>query len=138
MKKRRISLPGCALAALALFMAVGAATFLGPCVHTDGTHGACHWAGRALTGLGAVLAAQSILALILRPEDRRGVYLAMLPVVVLAALIPGNVIGLCLMETMRCRAVMQPAMILLSAAVGVWAAALAFLSGKKAKQGEKK
>ena len=119
---------------LALFTAVGVRTFLGPCVHDDGTFGACHWAGQALFGLSLVVAAEAAAAAVLGGAGvRRGLYIAVLLSAVLGLLIPGTLISLCGMATMRCRALMRPAMMILCALMGVSAAAGIILSGEKKK-----
>ncbi|MBQ8109160.1 MAG: DUF4418 family protein [Clostridia bacterium] len=103
---------------IGLVIAVGSQSFLGACVHDDGSFGACHWASRALMGEGALMALMALMALVL-PGDRRGLCLAMAPVALLGFLTPGTLIDLCGMATMRCRMLMQPAMRIL------WAVALA-------------
>ena len=108
---------------LSVVIAVGSVSFLGPCVHDDGSFGACHWAGRALLGLGCLLAVLSVLTL-LSGRARFGTYLSGAAVSVLGILTPGTLISLCRMDSMHCRAVMQPAMIILFAASG-----LIFLTG---------
>ena len=111
---KKSSSPAVITLVLALVMAVGSQTFLGPCVHEDGSFGACHWAGRMLMGVGGLLAALSLLALLL-PGERAGLYLAMVPTAVVGLLTPGTLIAICGMATMRCRMVMRPAMMILSA-----------------------
>lgn len=101
---------------LALAVAVGSQTFLSPCVHEDGSFGSCHWAGQALLGVGLLLAALALLSWV-----RTDVYLAILPAALLGCLTPGTLIPLCKMSAMRCRAVMQPAMILLCAVIALLA-----------------
>jgi UDP-N-acetylmuramyl pentapeptide synthase len=54
------SIPALIVLLLSLLIAVGSQTFLGACVHEDGSFGACHWAARAVLALGA---AQAVLAL---------------------------------------------------------------------------
>lgn len=106
----------CALLVLLLsvVIAVGSVSFLGPCVHEDGSFGACHWAGRALLGTGILLAAESLFTLLCKDSRmRQGGFVPMLLTACLGCLIPGTLIDLCRMATMRCRALMQPAMILL-------------------------
>ncbi len=106
----------CALLVLLLsvVIAVGSVSFLGPCVHEDGSFGACHWAGRALLGTGILLAAESLFTLLCKDSRmRQGAFVPMLLTACLGCLIPGTLIDLCRMATMRCRALMQPAMILL-------------------------
>ncbi len=118
MKKQII--PGCVVLLLALVITVGSVTFLGPCVHEDGSVGACHWASRSLLGLGLLLMILSLLAVLL-PGTRAGLYLGMGLTCVLGMLTPGTLIQLCKMSSMHCRAVMQPAMILLFAFAGLTA-----------------
>ncbi len=120
MKKQII--PGCAMLVLALVIAIGSVTFLGPCVHEDGSVGACWWAGRALLGLGCLLAVLAVFALLSR-RARFGTYLSGIAVCVLGILTPGILISLCRMSSMHCRAVMQPAMIILFAVAGLAALA---------------
>ena len=83
-------------------------------MHEDGSFGACHWAGRGLLGVGALLAVLAALALAL-PKCRQGLFLAMVPASALGVLTPGTLIAICQMETMRCRMVMRPASIILCA-----------------------
>ena len=52
---------------------------------------------------------------------------------VLGVFVPGTLINLCGMATMRCRALMRPAMMILCALMGVSAAAGIILSGEKKK-----
>ena len=112
MKKQ--SIPTIVILVLALLLAVGSQTFMGACVHDDGSLGACHWAARALSGIGGLLAVLAILALLVKKE-RAGLYLAMVPTALLGILTPGTLINLCGMATMRCRALMKPAAMVLLA-----------------------
>ena len=109
---KKSAIPAVAVLVLSLVIVIGEMTFLSPCVHEDGVFGPCHWAGRALLGAGCVLGVLAVLALCVK-RTRLGVYLSALPVCVLGILTPGTLIDLCHMSTMRCRMVMQPAMILL-------------------------
>ena len=112
MNKYRI--PAIIVLVLSLLLAIGSQTFLGACVHDDGSFGACHWACRALLGEGILLAALALTALALKRE-RPGLYLAMLPASLLGMLTPGTLIAICKAPTMRCRMVTQPAMMILFA-----------------------
>ena len=115
---RKQTVPGYLILLLSLIVSIGSVSFLGPCVHEDGTFGACHWAGRTLFGLGCLSGVLSLLAILLS-KARPGLYLSIALECVLGILIPGTLIGLCKMSSMRCRAVMQPAMIILFAAAGL-------------------
>ena len=123
MKKNTI--PALIILLLSLIAALGSQTFLGACVHEDGSFGACHWASRALLGVGGLLAVLALAALCV-PSARLGLYIAMALTCILGILTPGTLIALCQMATMRCRALMQPATTILFAlslaasAVGAW------------------
>jgi hypothetical protein len=110
----RKSIPALIVLVLSLVIAIGSQTFLGACVHEDGGFGACRWASRAVMALGAAQAVIALLALAL-PKYRPGLYLAALPVSVAGLLTPGTLIDICRMNTMRCRMVMRPAMLVLFA-----------------------
>ena len=132
MKKQMI--PGCIVFILAAVIAAGSVSFLGPCVHEDGTAGACWWASRSLLGLGLLMLVLSLLAVLLR-RARAGLYLSIFLTGLLGMLTPGTLISLCRMSSMRCRAVMQPAMMILFAAAGLaalcgWIACMRQTKGK--------
>jgi len=112
MNKR--SIPALIVLILSLVIAIGSQTFLGACVHEDGGFGACHWASRGVMALGAVQAVIALLALAF-PVQKQSLYLAMLPVSVAGLLTPGTLIDICKMNTMRCRMLMRPAMLVLFA-----------------------
>ncbi len=114
MKKQII--PALTILIISLLIAVGSQTFLGACLHDDGSFGACHWACRAMLGEGALLAVLSLSALLMKRE-RAGLYMAMLPASMLGILTPGTLIALCKMPTMRCRMLTQPAMTILFGAI---------------------
>ena len=116
MKKQIV--PGCLILVFSLVISIGSISFLGPCVHDDGSVGACWWAARALLGLGCLLAVLSVPAL-LSERARFGIYMSGIAVSVLGILTPGTLISLCRMSSMHCRSVMQPAMIILFAAAGL-------------------
>ena len=130
---KRTMLPACVALVLAALIAVGSQSFLGPCVHEDGSFGVCHWAGQALLGEGCALAAMALLAACLRDCGvRLGLYLAMLPTAIVGLLTPGTLIDICKMSTMRCRMLMRPAMLVLFAMTLV-----AALAGCLAVRGDK-
>ena len=112
---RKQIIPAVVLLILSVLIVIGSRTFLAPCVHEDGSFGSCHWAGRMLFGLGCVIGVLSVLLLCVK-RFRAGIYLSILPVCVLGILTPGTLIDLCHMSVMRCRMVMQPAMIILFSA----------------------
>ena len=105
-------IPAVLILIISLVITIGSQTFLSPCIHEDGSFGSCHWAGRALCGVGIVLCFIAVFSL-WKENARFGGYLSAIPTCVLGILMPGKIIDLCHMSTMRCRMVMQPAMIIL-------------------------
>ena len=126
---KKTVIPGCIILAIALVISIGSFTFLSPCTHEDGSVGACWWAGRTLLVLGCLLGVLAVLALV-SGRGRFGAYLSSIAVCVLGILTPGTLINLCRMSDMHCRAVMQPAMIILFSVSSLVAATGAWMSGK--------
>jgi len=104
------------LLALAAVIVIGSVTVLGPCVHEDGSEAPCARAGKAVFCDGCVLAVLAALILLIRKPSVR---IVLLFVTLFAAAVgialPGTIFPVCRMDTMHCRAVMQPAMIILFA-----------------------
>lgn len=136
---RKTIIPAALALCFSVLAAVGVKTFLGPCVHEDGTFGPCHWAGQALFGISLLLTAQGIGLLAARKNTQlcRGLFLAMVLTSVLGMLIPGPVISLCGMATMRCRALMRPAMTILMGLTGLFSLTGFFLSGEAPASGSR-
>lgn len=126
--------PGAAAALLlSAVTAAGSVSFLGPCVHEDGSFGSCHWAGQAMLGIGLLLAALSLTALLVKDGRlRAGILFAAAAAAVLGIFVPGTLINLCGMATMRCRAVMRPVMTLLCALTAVSCLAGGIVAYRKA------
>ena len=127
------TIPAVLILAVSLIVIIGSQTFLAPCIHEDGTFGPCHWAGQMLLGLGCAAGVLAVLAFCM-PRARMGIYLSILPVCVLGILTPGTLIDLCRMSTMRCRMVMQPAMIILFSAALLCAMAGVIISTRETKR----
>ena len=105
------------LTVLALIIAVGSVTFLGPCVHEDGSEAPCGGAARAILIDGILLAVLGILLLFIKSTKTCVIRFTVTAVAALAGiLLPGTLLPICKMDTMHCRMVMQPAMIILFAA----------------------
>ena len=127
---RKQSIPAIILFILSLMIVIGVQTFLSPCVHEDGSFGPCHCAGQTLMGLGCVVGILAILSLCVQ-KARLGTYMSALPICLMGILTPGTLIDLCHMSTMRCRMVMQPAMIILFSAALLCALTGAVFTARK-------
>lgn len=102
------------LLALAVVIAAGSVTVLGPCIHEDGSEAVCTQAGRAIMADGIVMILLTVLMLCIRRPGVR-IFLLVLTLAASAAgmLMPGTLLPICKVDTMHCRAVMRPAMIVL-------------------------
>ena len=100
---------------------IGTRTFLSPCgPKEDGTFMSCHYAGLALTGLAVGLLVLSVISLFLKSRVAVTILgLLQIALAVIALVVPGTVIGLCMMPDMRCRAVMRPGSIVFAALIMV-------------------
>lgn len=104
------------LLVLAVIIAVGSVTVLGPCVHEDGSEAPCTGTGRAILADGILLAVLSVFLLFFKAPKMRLILFMITAVAALAGiLMPGTLLPVCKMDTMHCRMVMQPAIIILFA-----------------------
>ena len=115
-KKLNIRVSDIVLLILSAIFLAGILTFFAPCgPKDDGSWMTCHWAGQAIRGIAAVLFIISVIHLIIKDENvKQGLSVAIIPMALLSAILPGTLIGLCMMNTMRCRAIMRPGTIVLS------------------------
>ena len=104
------------LLVLAVIIAVGSMTVLGPCVHEDGSEAPCTGTSRVILADGILLAVLSVFLLFIKAPKTRMILFIITAVAALAGvLMPGTLLPVCKMDTMHCRMVMQPAMIILFA-----------------------
>ena len=115
-KKRRCGITDVLLLVLNLIFFFGIQTVFAPCeARPDGSWMTCHWAGQALIGIAAALLAIAVMHLVIpRAQVKIGLSLAVIPVSILAFAVPDHLIDLCMMETMHCHTVMEPAVTVLS------------------------
>ena len=117
MEKKKF--PGLELiqALLCAALLIGLFTIAAPCgPKADGSWMSCHWAGQSLRGLAALLLIFALIRLLVKNTGiRMGMDLATIPTALLAALLPGRLISLCMMADMACRSVMRPTVLVFSA-----------------------
>ena len=119
---------------VAAVLAVGSQSFFSACKSEGGMHMACHWAQNAVTLLAAVIALQALIKIFIPNKDiKTGLALSVFTLAVSAILVPGTVISLCMMDTMRCHAVMTPGVTVLSILVIAAAVVDMILQRKKDK-----
>ena len=114
--KQTINVFDVILLALSVILLLGVLTVFAPCgAKEDGGWMTCHWAGNAVAGAAAVLTALAVMRIFAKDGKAQSwLSAAMIPTALLSALIPGRLIALCMMPSMRCRAVMSPAVTVLS------------------------
>ena len=116
---------------VSILFLVGMMTVLSPCgPGEDGTFMNCHQAGQALRILSGAAGIVSAAALFQRAFAR----IADLLLVILgiaSIVIPGNIIHLCMMPEMRCRAVMKPGAMVFAILLIALAAADFVIGSKK-------
>ena len=138
MKNKKTRLLLIVILLLSLFAAVALKTFMGPCVHEDGSFGSCHYAGEVLFGLFLLMAAESLLGLLIEGA-LQGICLSLLAQAAFGFFLPGPLIRLCSMATMRCQAVMKPGAWVFLAVIGILSL-VGFLltrnAGNKERQGK--
>lgn len=135
MKKARFGITDTALVLVSAVFLLGILFVFSPCGPTEaGSWMSCHWAGNAVTSLAVVLTVLSLAHLALSDgRMKMGIAISMIPVSALTCLMPGKVIGLCMMNTMRCRAVMAPATVACGAVMMVLAVADIIVQKKRCK-----
>lgn len=117
---RTSNVPAIVLVVLGVAFAVLVATVAGPCVHDDGSVSACSTSGNVLLGMGVAVAVIALARIFVPAKGvarALGVAAAVLGVAI--AVVPGTFTPLCMMETMHCRAVMQPTAMVCGALVAI-------------------
>ena len=115
-KKKNIGIIDIILVIVEVLFLTGVLTVFKACgPKDDGSWMTCHWAGQAAIGVAVVLLIIAIVHMIVpAAKVKLGLALAIIPVSILVAVIPGCLINLCMMDTMRCHTVMRPFIIIMS------------------------
>ncbi len=102
-------------AILNILFFLGAIFVFHPCgPKDDGTWMTCHWAGNAISLMGAFGTILSIINIFVKNETKLGLYIANIVIFIGTILIPGTLINLCMMSDMRCNAITKPCTIVFS------------------------
>ena len=130
---KKITVTDIILLVLCMGLCIGSKLLFHACgAKEDGSFMTCHWAEQAVfaSSLGMTLAAA--IRLSFGRRFRAGVSLGITIAAVMTALVPGVFIRLCMMQEMRCHAVMRPAVILLCIAIAVTGVVDMLLARKEA------
>ena len=116
----RISITGIIRLLFALLIVIGSLSFLGPCVHTDGSQAPCVSSSHWQIILGSVMVALSLVYLWCGNKNlRKWLAISLTLIAIVTALVPGTLVSLCMMNSMRCNAIMKPSIQLISAFVAL-------------------
>ncbi len=135
---------GIVMLLLSALLLVGILTFFAPCgPKDDGSYMSCHWIGQETIGFAVALILISVIHLIVPKDIKLGLGIAMIPVSLLAAVVPYALMGSCMMETMTCNALTKPAVAVVSVLVLITAVIDVIVlfknrgaEGKKERKGE--
>ena len=118
MKSRIIPL---IIAIVGALLAIGVSTFAGPCMHDDGTTGACAAASQAVLVAGIVACAVGLLGVLFARNIQANITLSIIGVIagIVAIASPGGLFAMCMMQTMRCWTIMRPFALVLGAVIAI-------------------
>lgn len=137
MKKMRVGARDIILLLIPALLLAGILSVFQPCSpREDGSWMSCHWAGRATAGAAGAMLALSLLRLFVSKDAKKGLDLALIVLSVLAALLPGRLISLCMMRDMRCHTLTAPCAAVLSGLTALAALVDLLLSGGKGRRHE--
>ena len=127
-EKKRIGLTDLFMLVVSILYLVLMLTLFKACgAKEDGSFMTCHWAHQTLLVFAVLLIVLSLLHLIFGDARRKqGIAIAVIAVCFAAMLIPGRMIGLCMMADMRCHRLMVPGvtvcavLLVLAAALDAW------------------
>lgn len=137
--KRKYILPAISLA-LCIFLAAGVMLIFPACgPKEDGTWMSCHYAQLTVFAIGLGMTVLSLIAFFTGRKGKILLYIFIAVGAVFAAVIPSNIIRLCMMNEMQCRAVMRPSVIFISVLIAAFSliSALAAGGGRKNARGLK-
>ncbi len=113
-------------------LAVGVATFAGPCIHEDGSTSVCSSASHALMVCGVVTFVAGIAGSVAKGGMPAKICSIIAVVAGMVSIIaPGSLFPLCMMQTMRCWTVMRPYSLLCGIAVVACAVVQLVMASRK-------
>ena len=129
---RKINITDILLLVMSAVLCLGVKIVFHACgMKEDGSWMNCHWAEQAVFAVSIGLTVTACLRLFFDRKAKAGAALAMSVISVMTALIPGVFVRLCMMDSMRCHAVMRPAVTILSVLIAVTGVADLLLSRKE-------
>ena len=126
-------------AALSFLLSAGTMTVFRACgAKDDGTWMHCHTAQNMAAAGGCLLCILFVICIFVKtPELRAALYAAGTTGAAVVFMIPGRIVSMCMMNTMRCYSVMQPFVRVMSVLVAV-AAAINMIGALKSRTGDQR
>lgn len=129
--KKRIRWTEFVLIALGLCLTLGVKLVFHACAPMeDGTWMHCHTAENAIMGIGVGITALAVLRLFVKPQMERLLDLVTAAAAIVAALVPGRIVSLCMHADARCQLIMKPATLVVCVLIAVACAVDALLPRK--------
>lgn len=121
MKDKKFPVLSLVSAVLGGVLSVGVATVFSACgPKEDGSWMHCHDTQLALIACGIIIAVVLALATFLKsPGARKALYVIAIILCIVVLLLPGIIMPLCMVDTMRCHVVMAPFARIMAAIIGV-------------------
>ena len=120
MESRKLSIVSLVAAVLGLVLAIGVMTAFSACgPKEDGTWMHCHDVQMAIAGCAAVIVVASALAAFLKGKGARIALCLVAIVLCIAVIALPSIMPMCMMDTMRCHAVMAPFARIVAALAGI-------------------
>lgn len=120
--KKKIQVIDIALPILSAALLIGSLTFFAPCgAKEDGSWMHCHRAGQAVSGVALCMLALAVIRLLCGTRVKIALDAALTALCILAALIPGQLVDLCMMPEMRCRRLLAPFAVALAILTAIFA-----------------
>lgn len=134
--KKNICVLDIILCVISVFFLVGIFTVFHPCgPKDDGTWMACHNAGNVVKIFAALLVIFSAVQVFIKNKFAKITLSGISAVIAfISALIPTCIMKLCMMKTMRCHAVMKPAVVIFSILIIILCLVDIFMQAKKSKK----
>jgi len=112
---KKISLIDIILFVLSGILCFGTAFVFHACpAKDDGSWMLCHWAEHVVVALGAVLFFLSAFRIFMVDNKMKaGISVSFIPLSIATLLVPGVLVKLCMMASMRCHTIMRPSVIVL-------------------------
>lgn len=109
------------LSVISVLFVLGSAILFDACpAKPEGGFMACHWANRAATAVGVVIFALSIESIFVSNQIKIGLNSGIFALAILLAIIPGILINLCKMQTMRCWTTFRPAVLVFAILIALF------------------